>query len=74
MTEDCIMNYARLSQYNSLRDAFVAASRLRDMLNRLYPELATQAEQIMEGIKPKLHNARNAVIQQEAANVVQDEQ
>lgn len=74
MTEDCIMNYARLSQYNSLRDAFVEASRLRDMLSRRYPELAVKAEQIMDGIEPLLHDARNAVIRREASNVVQDEQ
>lgn len=74
MTDNSIMNYGRLSQYNSIRDAFIAASRLRDILSRCYPELATQAEQIMMGIKPRLHDARNAVIRQEVANVVQDEQ
>lgn len=74
MTDNSIMNYVRLSQYNSIRDAFIAASRLRDMLSRWYPELAMQAEQIMMDIKPRLHDARNAVIRQEAANVVQDEQ
>lgn len=73
MTDNSIMNYVRLSQYNSIRDAFIAASRLRDILRRYSPVLAEQAEQIMECIKPQLHDARNAVIRQEVDYVVQDE-